>query len=45
MKKDNEEFEIYNKDIIIINICIWDDIYKNEKIEEKDLNFLKLKIW
>ena len=44
LKKDNEEFEIYNKDLIIINICMWEDLYNNEKMEEKDLNFLKFKL-
>jgi hypothetical protein len=43
-KQDNEEFEIYNPNMIIINCCVWDNAYNSSDIEEKDLVFKKVKI-
>lgn len=44
IKKDNENFELYNPDMIIINCCLWDDVYNSDEKEEKDLMFKKIKI-
>lgn len=44
IKQDNEEFEVYNPNMIIINCCVWDDSYYSSEKEEKDLNFMKIKI-
>jgi hypothetical protein len=44
IKKDLEEFIEYNPNIIVLNICKWNEDITNFHIEEKDLKFEKLKI-
>lgn len=44
IKQDDEKFEVYNPNMIVINCCVWDDSYISSDKEEKNLVFKKLKI-
>lgn len=37
-------FEVYNPNIIVINVCFWTDDYERLDVDQKDLKFQKIKV-
>jgi hypothetical protein len=44
VKKDNEQFEEYNPNMIVIFICRWVDEYNSDSFDERNFKFEKFKI-